>query len=53
MSNIQGIAELDWTDAVGKFDYSRGLGLQDAENARTLIDNLGNASALNNLGLLK
>jgi hypothetical protein len=49
LSNIQGIAETDWNDAVGKFDYSRMIGFQDAENARVLIDNIRDAAALNNL----
>lgn len=53
LSNIQGIAQTDWNDAVWKYDYSRALGLQWAEDARTLIDNLRDAAAINNLWVLK
>jgi len=53
MSSIQGIAETDWNDATGKLDVSRLLGLQWASDTWVLIENLRDASALNNLSLLK
>lgn len=53
LSNIQGIASTDWTDAVGKYDYSRGMGLQDASDTSVLIENLRDAAAFNNLWMIK
>lgn len=53
LSDIQGIAETDWTDATGKFDYSRLLWLQDATNAWVLIENLRDVASFNNLWMLK
>lgn len=53
ISDIQGIAETDWTDATGKFDFSRAIWLQDATNAWVLIENLRDVASFNNLGMLK
>lgn len=54
MSSIKDlITNYDWNDAVGKFDYSRVLGLQDAEDAKVAIDNLVAKLTLPNLGVLK
>lgn len=53
ISDIQGIAKTDWSDATGKFDYSRLLWLQGATNAWVLIENLRDVASFNNLGMLK
>lgn len=50
MSSIKDlITNYDWNDAVGKFDYSRILGLQGAEDAKIAIDNLVAKLTLPNL----
>lgn len=47
------ISNYDWNDAVGKFDYSRVLWLQGAEDAKIVIDNLVAKLTLPNLWVLK
>ena len=47
------IINYDWNDAVGKFDYSRVLWLQWAEDAKLAIDNLVAKLTLPNLWVLK
>ncbi len=53
ISDIQWLAQTDWTDATGKFDYTRLIWTPDATDAGVLIENLKNKSAFNNLGMLK
>lgn len=52
MSSIKDLldeSKYDWNDAVGKYDYSRFLGLQDSEDAKIAIDNLVAKLTLPNL----
>lgn len=53
ISNIQGIAETDWTDAVGKWDVSRLTWSPDATDAGVLIENIRDVASFNNLWMLK
>lgn len=47
------IKNYDWNDAVGKFDYSRVMWLQGAEDAKVVLDNLIAKMTLPNLWVLK
>lgn len=43
----------EWNDAVGKFDPTRIIGSQDAEDANVVINNIVAKLTLPNLGVLK
>ena len=56
MSAIKDLTDNDryeWNDAVGKFDPTRIIGTQDAEDATVAINNLVAKLTLPNLGVLK
>ena len=53
VDKITSISELDWNNAVGKFDPTRIIGTQWAVDADTEITNLVNLLTLDNVWLLK